>query len=138
MNGVAHIEIQFKYRTGVDVTQWFAVDAETLRQVESCLGKPNTERSPEDLRDWLKTHGGVLDRADGPAEVEVYPEGWRIEKWKRRGKLDRADAPALVVTWADGSRNEEWYRDGVFVKEEALLPISSVPGIKLHPPAPRP
>jgi hypothetical protein len=161
-----HIELHFR-QNEVDVTAWYCVTAGMSRAAESWLGKQQgSGRLAINLRNWLDSQGAMLDQIDGPARVEIAPDGSRVEEWYRDGRLDRADGPAYVGVGSDGTRVEiwahggkrdradgpayvetapdgfrrleKWYSDGRLVREEAFLPLSSIPGVKLHPIAVKP
>jgi NAD-dependent DNA ligase len=164
---LTHIELQFREQNR-DVCVCYAVSSRTIRGAEIALAKTlkqtGSEMSARELRDWLSEHGARLDRADGPAYVEAWADGVRVEAWYRNGKLSRDDGPVRIMRWRDGSTIESYYRNGKpsrqrgpsriirykdgltvelfyrngkLIKEERLAPLSRIAGIKVGPITPR-
>jgi hypothetical protein len=155
-----HIKLEFNRNAG-QIVEWLAVDQETLRQAQLWLVRQQQPTAVK-LSDWLRSNGGVLDRADGPALVATNATGtheeWcsrglrdradgpaviatgadgsRYEAWYSKDLLDHADGPAIIVTRADGTCRESWYSKGTLVKEETNARISAIPGVTLYPAGP--
>jgi hypothetical protein len=111
LNRPSHIELHFT-ENGADFSLCYAMDERAPQEAEDwSAGRVRTEESARRLRDWFNAHGGKLDRADGPACVEIHANGTRIEQWYRDGKLHRANGPAHIAIHADGTYSEAWYRD---------------------------
>ena len=85
-------------------TTTYALDAATLRLAQIWTAAKPQPPGGEEFADWLGEHGGKLDRADGPAFIEIWADGRRREEWYKQGQRDRADGPAVVETWAEIGR----------------------------------
>jgi hypothetical protein len=132
---LSHIKLEFN-RNATNIVEWLAVDQETLVRAQIWQAQQKKTPAAAELSDWLRSHGGLRDRADGPAFSETGANGTSCEAWYSKGQLDRADGPAFIATGADGNRCEDWYSQGKFVKEERRANLAAIQGVTLYPPAP--
>lgn len=152
-----HVQIEFR-ENSVDVTFCYGLDEQTLRAAQIELAKKGGKMSAAELSDWVSDHGGCLDCDTGPAFTATGANGLRLEEWYRDGKVHRDNGPASRLALPDGSTMEEYYNNGKLhrddgpaqitrchdglliegfykngdqIKEDRMMVLSSVPGVRL-------
>jgi hypothetical protein len=129
-NSPTHIELAFK-QNAAEITCRFVVSPEILRQAQIWYAKNQLTEAASlpalDIACWFASHGARLDRADGPARVEIRSDGSRIEEWFRDGKRHRSIGPARIYEHSAGNLVESWYRDDELHREDGPAVIERRP-----------
>ena len=111
-NPITHISVTFNNAAGSETMRTYALDAATLRLAQIWTAAKPQPPAGEEFAEWLDEHGGKLDRAGGPADVETRADGYRCEEWWRRANSTALTGRPSSKSAPDGSRREAWYKQG--------------------------
>ena len=87
---------------------------------------------------------GEKHRVGGPARTTRFVENGTgvvartITTYYNKGKRHRDYGPARIICYDNGVTVETYYRDDKLIKEDRLVPLSHITGVKVFNPPPKP
>jgi hypothetical protein len=82
-----HIKLEFNrqsYAGPENIVEVFAMSEDTMRLAQKWQEQQKKLPEAAQSAGWIVSHGGALDRADGPAFVRTDADGFKVEEWYRQ------------------------------------------------------